>query len=58
MAACFKLLHTNASADDRIFTVNISIKCNDFLNRKILEAYQILNYKPNSKKNTGLFLAT
>ena len=47
MAAHFKLLQANTAASDRNFTANILDKCNGFLDRKILEAYHIINYKPN-----------
>ena len=49
-------LHANIAASDRTFTINILDKCNDFLDRKILEAYHIINFKPDSNRNTGLYL--
>ena len=58
MAAHFKLLYANIAANDRTFTVNILDKCNGFLDQKILEAYHIINFKPDLNKNTGLFLTT
>ena len=58
MAAHFKLLHANIAASDRTFTVNILDKCNGFLDRKILEAYHIINFKPDLNRNIGLYLTT
>ena len=56
MAVHVKLLHANIATSDSIFTVNILDICNDSLNRKILEAYYIINFKPDLNKNTDLFL--
>ena len=58
MAAHFKLLQAKTAAIDRTFIVNILDKCrpNSSLDRKILEAYHIINYKPDLNRNTGLFL--
>ena len=58
MAAHFKLLHADTAVCNTTFTVNILDKCNDFLDRKILEAYHIINCKPDLNRNTGLFLTT
>ena len=44
--------------NNKTFTVNILDKCNGFLDRKILEAYHIINFKPDLNRNTGLFLTT
>ena len=56
ITAHFKLLHANTAASNKTFTVNILDKCNGFLDRKILEAYHIINLKPDLNKNIGLFL--
>ena len=58
MAVHFKFLHTNTAVSDRTYTVNILDKCNGFLDRRILEVYHIINFKPYLNKNTGLFLIT
>ena len=57
MAGHFKFLQANIAASDRTFTVNILDKCNGFLDQKILEAYHIINYKPDLNRNT-VFLTT
>ena len=58
MAAHFKLLHADTAVCNKTFTVNILDKCNGFLDWKILEAYHIINCKPDLNRNTGLFLTT
>ena len=58
MAAHFKLLHADTAACNKTFTVNILDKYNGFLDRKMLEAYHIINFKPDLNRNTGLFLTT
>ena len=58
MAAHFKLLHADTAACNKTFTVNILYKCNNILDRKILEACHIIDCKPDLNRNTGLFLTT
>ena len=45
MAAHYTDVHSNIKIEDRTFTVNLLHKCTRFIDRKILEAYYIINYK-------------
>jgi hypothetical protein len=54
----FNDVHASIDIQDRTFTVNLLDKCNGFLDRKILEAINIFNFKPDINRNTGLFLTT
>ena len=56
MTAHYTDVHSNIKIEDKTFTVNLSHKCTGFIDRKILEAYYIINYKPTLNKNTGLYL--
>jgi hypothetical protein len=58
MVEHFNDVHANIGVQDRTFKVNLLEKCNGFLDRKILEAINIFNFKPDINKNTGLFLTT
>ena len=54
MAAHYSNFHSGVKIDDRTFSVNLLHKCIGFMDRKILDAYYIINYKPTLNKNTGL----
>ena len=58
MAAHYSNFHSGVKIDDRTFSVNLLHKCIGFMDRKILEAYYIINYKPTLNKNIGLYLNT
>ena len=58
MVARYSNFHLSVKIDDRRFSVNLLHKCIGFLDRKSLEAYFIINYKPTLNKNTGLHLTT
>ena len=58
MAAHYSNFHSGVKIDDRTFSVKLLHKCIGFMDRKILEAYYIINYKPTLNKNTGLYLTT
>ena len=58
MAAHYSNFHLGVKIDDRTFSVNLFHKCIGFMDKKILEAYYIINYKPTLNKNTGLYLTT
>ena len=58
MVAHYTDVHSNIKIQDRTFTVNLLHKCIGFIDRKILEIYYIINYKPTLNKNTGLYLTT
>ena len=58
IAAHYSNFHSDVKIDDRTFSVNLLHKCIGFIDRKILEAYYIINYKPTLNKNAGLYLTT
>ena len=55
IAANYSNFHLGVKIDDRTFSVNLLHKCIGFMDRKILEACYIINYKPTLNKNTGLY---
>ena len=58
MAAHYTDVHSNIKIEDKTFTVNLLYKCTGFIDRKIMEAYYIINYKPTLNKKTELYLTT
>ena len=44
MAAHYSNFHSGVKIDDRTFSVNLLHKCIGFMERKILEAFYIINY--------------
>ena len=58
MAAHYSNFHSDVKIDDKTFSINLLHKCIGFMDRKILEPYCIINYKPTLNKNTGLYLTT
>ena len=58
MAAHYSNFHSGVEIYDRTFSVKLFHKCLGIMDRKILEASYIINYKPKVNKNTGLYLTT
>ena len=48
MAAHYSNIHSGVKIDDRTFSANLLHKFIGFMDRKILEAYNIINYKPKA----------